>query len=47
MSTLKTTNVQHPDSETPNIVLAADGSVEIDNQVLTGSLAPVFMLMGA
>ena len=30
MSTLKTTNIQHPDAASPNIVLAADGGVTID-----------------
>ena len=47
MSTLKTTNISHPSSEEPNIVLASDGSIEIQNIVTTGSLAPVFLLMGA
>jgi len=36
MSTLRTTNIQHPDADEPNIVLAADGGVTIDDLTATG-----------
>jgi hypothetical protein len=44
MSTLKTTNLQNPDSAIPNIVLNSDGSVDIASGDL--GFSP-FLLMGA
>jgi hypothetical protein len=45
MSTLATTNIKHPSSSMQNIVLAADGSVNIQGNSVT--FDSPFFLMGA
>jgi len=44
MSTLKTTFIQNPDAEVPNIILNQDGSIEVASGDLGYS---PFLLMGA
>ena len=44
MSTVKTTNIQHPDAASPAIVLDASGSATVTGGA---GLQDVFLLMGA
>jgi hypothetical protein len=46
MSTIKTTNIQHPSAPNPAIVLDADGNVAIVNGGSVG-FETSFFLMGA
>ena len=45
MSTLKTTNIQHPSAPNPAIVLSEDGSVVVEGNA--GGFETAFFLMGA
>ena len=48
MSTLKTTNIQHPSAPNPAIVLSEDGSVVIEGGAGgAGGFETAFFLMGA
>lgn len=47
MSTVQTTNLQHPSSPEPNIVLNADGTVTFDGDPdLTGSVIGLILALG-
>jgi hypothetical protein len=46
MSTVKTTYIQHPSSETPSITLNADGTVAITGGVSEGDVIALVIALG-